>query len=452
MTDRRSPISEDHDAAGGRKDRTDGRNPDGASHSTPAGLPGGFPSRFREAEARGRRIARGLFLLADIDKDVDESLMERVGGALLERDEPGAALADAMRLPPGDPGRVTHARIGAALAAAPDVPADLPPALRDLLAQALTVPDWVDWPRVERGADAYRYLGHNAGDVLTSLSLIGGYRFGGPPELLVLTGGLTGGTTLRRLGETTKWANAVTRPGGLRPGAEGWRLTVHVRAMHALVNARFAPRWDTARWGHPINQADQAGTLGLFDATVIVGCLGLGVRLTRAQRDDLMHLWRYVGWLMGVAPEWLTDDENERHRFNHHILLAAAGQTQAGRDLAQQTLDAQAERDFGHRTPAVQRLRQRYERARQASLLTVFVGRSGMRELGLRSRLPWALLLALADNTVRYRVLGRLPGGRRWLVSRGARVQERQMASMFHGGPAAVGRLPGAGDSSSPDS
>ncbi|MFM9370394.1 oxygenase MpaB family protein [Streptomyces sp. Da 82-17] len=427
-----------------------GPQPVRTAHGTPRaahGIPGtahGFPRRFREAEARGRRIARGLFLFADIDKDVDEALMERVGGALMERDEAGAALAEALRLPPGAPGRVTHGQLAGALAAAPDVPADLPPALRDFLAPALTVPEWVDRARVERGAAAYRYLGRNAGDVLTLLSLIGGYRFGGPPELLVLTGGLTGGSTLRRLGETTKWANAVTRPGGLWPGAEGWRLTVHVRAMHALVNARFAPRWDTARWGHPVNQADQAGTLGLFDATVIVGCLGLGVRLTRGQRDDLMHLWRYVGWLMGVAPEWLTDDENTRHRLNHHILLAAAGQTQAGRDLARQTLDAQAERDFGHRGPAVQRLRQRYERARQASLLTVFVGRAGMRELGLRSRLPWALLLSLAENTVRYRILGLLPGGRRRLERHGARVQDRQLASMFPDGPAEVGRLPGA--------
>ncbi|MEV5980956.1 oxygenase MpaB family protein [Streptomyces sp. NPDC052114] len=400
-----------------------------------------FPRRFREAEERGRRIARGLFLLADVDKDVDEALMERVGDALLQRDELGAALAEAMRRPAGDPGRVTHAQIGEALRAAPDVPRDLPPALRAFCDHATTVPDWVDWERIERGGAAYRYLGRNSGDVLTLLSLIGGYRFGGPADLLVLTGGLTGGTTLRRLGETTKWTHAVTRAGGLRPGAEGWRLTVHVRAMHALVNARFEPRWDTERWGLPVNQA---GTLGLFDATVIVGCLGLGVRLTRGQRDDLMHLWRYVGWLMGVAPEWLTDVESVRHRWNHHILLAAAGQTQAGRDLARLTLDAQAERGFGHRGPAVERLHQRYERARQASLLTAFMGKDGMRDLGLRLRFPWGLLLALAGNTVRYRVFGVLPGGRRRLEARGARVQDRQLASMFHDGPAAVAHLPEA--------
>ncbi|MDI3408137.1 hypothetical protein [Streptomyces cavernicola] len=83
------------------------------------------------------------------------------------------------------------------------------------------------------------------------------------------------------------------------------------------------------------------------------------------------------------------------------------------------------------------------ERARQASLLGVFVGRDGMRDLGLRWRLPWALLLSLAGNTMRYRVFGLLPGGRRRIEARGARVQDRQLASMFPGGAAAVGELPG---------
>ncbi|MEV0321566.1 oxygenase MpaB family protein [Streptomyces sp. NPDC050658] len=403
-----------------------------------------FPSRFREAEERGHGIARKMFLFADIGKDVDEALMERVGAALLQRDEPGAELAAAMRRPSGDPGRVTHAGIAEALRAAPDVAPELPPALKELLVHSTTVPDWVDWDRVERGAAVFRSMGRNAGDVLTLLSLVGGYRFGGPADLLVLTGALSGGEALRRLGETQKWTHAVTRPGGLRPGAEGWRLTVHVRIMHALVNARFADRWDTDRWGHPINQADQAGTLGLFDTTVIVGCLGLGVPLTRRQRDDLMHLWRYVGRLMGVSPDWLTDVENVRHRWNYHILLAAADQTEAGRALASRTLDAEAERDFGHRSPAVERLHQRYERARKSSILTAFIGVTGMRELGLRPRIPWALLLALVSNTVHHRILAALPGGRRRLEERGAREQDRGLASMFPDRRIEVGRLPSA--------
>ncbi|PRC50869.1 DUF2236 domain-containing protein, partial [Mycobacterium sp. ITM-2017-0098] len=90
------------------------------------------------------------------------------------------------------------------------------------------------------------------------LSLIGGYRFGGPTDLLVETGGLTGRTTVRRLAETQKWAVAAHRVGLRHRDGEGFKLTVHVRLMHALVNHQFEKngRWDIARWGLPINQTD----------------------------------------------------------------------------------------------------------------------------------------------------------------------------------------------------
>jgi len=403
------------------------------------------PTRFREAEHRGRRIARPLLLLTRTGPAVDEGLMRRLREALTERDELGARLADAMRLPPCHPGRVGHRDLAAALAEAPARSAGTTPALAAFLDEAVSVPAWVDWDRIERGAAVFRSLGGNAHDVLLQLSLIGGYRFGGPADLLVLTGGLGGDNTLRRLAETQKWTHAITRPHGLRPGAEGWRLTVHVRAMHALVNARFEPRWDSARWGLPINQADQAGTLGLFDATVILGCRGLGVPLSRRQRGDLMHLWRYAGHLLGVHPDFLTDEEDVRHRIDYHVLLAAGQQTQAGRDLARVTVDTQTQRSYGHRSALVERTHQRYQRARTLSMLTALVGPVSMRELGLPVRLPWALALALVRNTCRYRVLGLLPGGRRRNERHGARVQDRILASTFRDSPAEVGALPGAG-------
>ncbi|MCH5642712.1 hypothetical protein [Gordonia sp. ABSL49_1] len=50
---------------------------------------------------------------------------------------------------------------------------------------------------------------------------------------------MSGNTTKRRLGETQTWAIAVGRPGGMLRDSDGWKLTVHVRLMHALVNDAF---------------------------------------------------------------------------------------------------------------------------------------------------------------------------------------------------------------------
>ncbi|GAA3804812.1 oxygenase MpaB family protein [Nocardioides panacisoli] len=408
---------------------------------------GSFPSRYREAEARGARLGRPLKVMGRVS-GVDEALMERIGRAFGERDELGARLADAIRMRASDPGRVSMAQLRTALECGIDAVPDPPPALADFFAAVMDTPDWVDWDLLDEGAKVSRRLGQNAADVLTQLSLIGGYRFGGPSDLLVATGGLVGDSTRRRLGETQKWTVELSRPQSLRPpvgggpGGEAWRLTVHVRAMHALVNAAFEPRWDAARWGLPINMADQASTLFLFDGVLIIGCRGLGVRVTGRESRALMHLWKYVGWLLGVDAEFLVDDEWERHRQSYHVLLAQADISEAGPRLAQAILEAQKGRRYAGWPGWLQGVRARFERERLLSMLTVFLGPASMRELGLPLRPPWAHAYVLALNTWRYRVLARTSWGRERLLAWGDRVSQRILDSHFDDEEAKVGELP----------
>lgn len=397
------------------------------------------PSRFRENERRNARIGRPLRLLGRVGP-VDEELMARLGRGFTERDEPARRLADAIRLRAGHPDRVGMGQVRAALDG--ELGADLagaPPVLADLIRSAATPPDWVDFDLVEEGAALFRRLGTNAADVLTQLSLIGGYRFGGPADLLVATGGLSGATTLRRLAETQKWTTSLSAPGALRPYGEGWRLTVHVRLMHAMVAATLEPRWDVERWGLPLNQTDLAGTLGLFDGTVVVGCRALGVRITAREAHAYLHLWRWVGHLLGVHPDFLTDDERERARINYHVLLAQSGVTPAGPQLSKAILEVQGDRDFGGPFPA---LRARFERERMLSMLTAFLGPASMRDLELPIRPPWAFGYVVPLNLVRYRLLGRTSAGRRLLIAWGDRNAERTLASYFKGSEHGVGALP----------
>ncbi|MEO7268434.1 MAG: oxygenase MpaB family protein [Knoellia sp.] len=393
-----------------------------------------LPSRHREAEVRGERLARPLRLMTRQFGSVDETLMDRLGESLLERDELAARLVAAMRLAATDPAKVTHSQLQTALASGVEAMRDAPPALVEFFAAVNTTPDWVDWELVERGALVFDRLGANSGDILLALSLIGGYRFGGPTELLAATGALTGDSTQRRLAETQSWVLGLMQPGALRPGAEGWRQTVHVRVMHALVNANFEDGWDVDRIGLPINQSDQAGTLGLFDGALLVGCRSLGVPISRADAHAVMHLWKYTGWLMGVDADFLTDDEDVRHRLNLHILVSAPDQTQAGRDLARATVATQCTRKYGHRSERLNRWRGEYEYERLLSMLTVMLGPRSMRDLGLPIRPPWAYAARLATNTWRYRVTGRGVRGRTRLERQGKATQWRDHATYLQVG------------------
>ncbi|MGY2061049.1 oxygenase MpaB family protein, partial [Nocardia gipuzkoensis] len=244
-----------------------------------------YPLRFRQAEARNRRLGIPLRILARVDT-VDPELLDRIGTRLTHRDEPAARLVAAMRLrDKSDPRRVTMAQFRQALEAGIDTVAAAPEPLREFFEVVDRVPEWVDFALVEEGAAVYRRFGGNAADVLLQLALIGSYRFGGPTDLLVATGALTGGTTIRRLAETQQWAIAIARPNAMRRNGPGFQLTVHVRVMHALINQQFETngRWDVQRWGLPVNQSDQAATLGLFSGALLLGVRALGVRVTRRE-------------------------------------------------------------------------------------------------------------------------------------------------------------------------
>ena len=387
-----------------------------------------LPRRFREDELRGQRLGRRLRAIAHVD-EVDEQLMLRLGRGFLECDAPGSRLAHAMRMPRNDPGHVSMAQLNQVLAGGLETLQEAPPALVQLLEAVTPEPAWLDRELLDRGARVYHRFGRNAADALLQLALIGGYRFGGPTDLLVATGALTGDMTRRRLGETQKWAATLSRPGALARHGEAWQLTLHVRVMHALVNDTFLRngRWDVDRWGLPINATDQAATLGLFDGVALLGVRALGVPVTRADSDAVMHLWRYVGWLMGVHEDFLVDRESQRHRLNYHLLLAQAGPTDAGSRLAQAVVGVQLELFEG----ALARSRGRYEQERLLSMLTVFLGSRSMRELGLPRRPPWAFAAVLVQNSVRYRLLGRTARGQGRLERWGDRVIADTMRRYF---------------------
>jgi hypothetical protein len=58
-----------------------------------------------------------------------------------------------------------------------------------------------------------------------------------------------------------------------------------------------------------------AGTNLMFSVGVLDGLTRLGYRFKRIEREALIHLWRYVGYLLGVEPELLIADEFEGHRL-----------------------------------------------------------------------------------------------------------------------------------------
>lgn len=178
---------------------------------------------------------------------------------------------------------------------------DPPEELAALFAEIDRVPEWVDWSRIEHGARTYQRVGPATLFILSAWSLMNGYHCGPAVKPLAFTRQLEA-MAPRRLAETGRFITEVTQSGGLQRHARGLEIAVRVRLMHAAVRVQLerAPEWRTRAWGVPINQADMLGTTMEFSLLWLRGAEQMGFHFTDEEREDVLHLWRYVGWLSGV--------------------------------------------------------------------------------------------------------------------------------------------------------
>jgi hypothetical protein len=177
-------------------------------------------------------------------------------------------------------------------------------------------PYWVDDERLERGAKAITRAGLLGLFPLGDMSLMGGYLASRATKSLVGTGEIEYKAT-RRLVETATWWIDVTTPGALEHGEQGYASALRIRLVHAHVRAAMNRRddWDYAAWDRPVNQVQTAGTLLLFSLVYVFGTQLLGLRYSARERGDILHLWRYIGWLMGVDDELLPTSEEDAWRL-----------------------------------------------------------------------------------------------------------------------------------------
>ena len=264
--------------------------------------------------------------------------VDRLGQFLTKVDLPADAVVDAIEaMPKGEGWRAFEQGLRGGSRAIPDAPR----AMRDLLDEVSEVPAWVDWSTCDRGGEMLMRVGVLGGAVLGSRSLILGYASPAGNKPLVLSGRLKE-QALRRLNETARFVQAVCRPGGMRPYADGWQITVKVRLIHAQVRKMIlrSSKWNADAWGAPVNQHDMAGTTLLFSIAILDGLRKLGVRIGSEEAERYIHLWRWVGRVIGVDPELLPVSEPDAMRLADLIEATMGPPDQDSRDLTKALFDA----------------------------------------------------------------------------------------------------------------
>lgn len=266
---------------------------------------------------------------------------------------------------------------------------DTPSSVRALLAAHQAVPLWVDRGRAARGGRVFFRTGLVGAVVLGARSLVSGFCSPAGNKPLALTGTLAQRGSVR-LAETGRYVAAVSEPGGLLPGAEGWQISLRVRVMHAHVRRLLhrSGRWQASAWGAPINQHDLLATSLLFSSVFVEGVRDLGVRVTEEESEDHLHLWRWASWLMGVRLELLPDTEARAHELTKLILATQGPPDDDARRLVASLL-----------RPPPSAAPRPYARELAQGLLYGLLPREQAEGLGL-PRTPWRHAVALSRVAV----------------------------------------------------
>ncbi|HCT40109.1 MAG TPA: DUF2236 domain-containing protein [Moraxellaceae bacterium] len=384
------------------------------------------PQRVRPFEKTQAATPTLVRLLVGRDLSPTRDEYDRVCTALWDGDAAMDALMDWMyQYGPGEARGLFMKALEEGVGSIPDCPEPL----RVFFKTYDSPPVWMNQQLLDEGCRFIHGTGTTATIVLRDLALMAGYLLSGFNQSLVMTGALNKSTS-RRVAETGKWWMDCTETGGLHRFGQGFKSTMHVRLVHALVRRGLAarPEWDSAKWGLPLNQIDMVATYLGFSVVMLGGLKKMGVPVTPRESKAVMHLWSYACWLMGVDEKWLVKTESEGAVLLNHTFMTQSRPDWTTRELAQALAKEPLERGYS----SFQSVRRKLAYHQHLSVTQYFMGDEKMAQLGLPENVTsWYPLLTTPPRFINYTTRRLLPGLRAAQVKRGREAQHAALASMF---------------------
>ncbi len=268
--------------------------------------------------------------------------------------------------------------------------------MRALFAFLDDEPAWADHDRMARAADALIVNTAPLGIVLGAASLVRGAGNTIAAKPLAITGRYVSQPAMRSV-EVGEWLSQVITPGGMRRDGDGFAYTVRVRMIHAHVRQMLWKRgdWDEKAWGVPIPQPYMAFTIAEFGHIAIDAMHTLGVRFTDRELEDIYHLWRYVGHVVGMSPELNPSCEADHVRIEELYRLTSPGPGPDDHDFVVALTEDYLVPELANVLPGPRVLRNRLATTVMYGLQRVFIGDHDADALGI------------PDGTIKH-VLGRV--------------------------------------------
>lgn len=219
--------------------------------------------------------------------------------------------------------------------------------LTTALSVALAPPPWDPDPGLIRhGQKVFADYGLYQASALFFASLPMAYATIDGAEVLARVSDLATHNLARRVAETGQMlldVMGLRGDHGLEPGSTGYATAIGLRLMHACVRIVILDQQEPKPWpedyGPPVNQELLLGTLLDFTVVTWAALKRMGVALKGADRKANLHVWSFIGLLMGVeacrdGP--LTLDDVEQISVGMRRLI---GTSEAGERLMAALLD-----------------------------------------------------------------------------------------------------------------
>lgn len=247
-----------------------------------------------------------------------------------------------------------------------------------LLEHAFSVPSWVRFPDMRVGTALGLRTPVHSSIALILGSLLETYGAALGAKVLV-RGGMLARQVLQRLRDTTTFVLETSCSRAPMPGTFAHRHIVRTRLVHAFIRHGMSKRhdWQPA-WGLPVNQEDYASTLLAFCHVYLRSMHRLGASPTPEEEASVHHLYRWVGYVMGVTPELLTATRTEEQQLYAHITRRQLHPDADSRLLARSLIDT-----LGGRRPLF------LPASALESIGRQLLGDTLADGLGLVSRSPW---------------------------------------------------------------
>ena len=204
--------------------------------------------------------------------------------------------------------------IGAGIEQQDEILRRAPQALRDFFDKINAPPPWLDYQAFN---PAIRAFNTNVDLMLTAFVtavLVEGFS-----TLIAKSFRITGrvGATTRRLKQNNRHMMEIFYPDGLRRENDGWKLSTRIRFVHTRIRGMLAKSddWDHEAWGTPVSAAHLGFAISVFSKRLLEYSLLVGAKYSQEEKESVLSVWRYAGYLMGIPETILYTSGAEAHKI-----------------------------------------------------------------------------------------------------------------------------------------